>query len=89
MTPARPKRLHGGPPPGPRGKSRTRAGLLRWPFAILFRAAYRRMATMSIPQKILACQHEITADFRREIDQYLVDTMVHCGLLLHRRGALD
>ncbi|TPG66656.1 helix-turn-helix domain-containing protein [Hymenobacter nivis] len=33
------------------------------------------MATTPIPQKILARQHEITADFRRAIDQHLADVV--------------
>ena len=31
------------------------------------------MPTTPLPQKILARQHEITADFRREVDQHLAD----------------
>ena len=88
MTPARPKRLHGGPPPGPCGKSRMRAGLLRWPLAIPFRFACLRMATTPIPQKILACQHEITTDFRREVVQHLANIVAYRNLPLHRRGLL-
>jgi AraC family transcriptional regulator of adaptative response / methylphosphotriester-DNA alkyltransferase methyltransferase len=34
------------------------------------------MAT-KIPQKILARQHEITADFLKEIDKHLADIMAH------------
>lgn len=34
------------------------------------------MAT-KIPQKILARQHEITADFLKEVDKHLADVMAH------------
>ena len=33
------------------------------------------MPTTPIPKKILARQHEITADFRRKVDQHLVDIL--------------